>query len=232
MGVVGLVVGIVMLAILLLAVEPLRSGVGDALSGDTAHLREDLRGLEFGGVLITLIIALAHVVIWYPAEILDAAVGYVYGFWGGFVLVMVGWLGNAALAYWVGRHAARPVLDRFIGRHRFDRLERLAEAGGVPLLLGMRVVPVIPFSFFSIVAGAARVDFMTFMWTTAVGYLPLTAVFVYLGTRLESLSPTDPVLLAIGAVLIAGLVIGHRYRRRLLDSGPSEKPAPQPDPET
>ena len=46
----------------------------------------------------------------------------------------------------------------------------------------MRVVPVIPFSFFSIVAGAARVDLPTFLWTTAVGYLPLTGVFVYLGT--------------------------------------------------
>jgi uncharacterized membrane protein YdjX (TVP38/TMEM64 family) len=232
MGVLGLVAGILMLGVLLLAVEPLRSGVGDALSGDTAQLREDLRGLEFGGVLITLTIALAHVVIWYPAEILDAAVGYVYGFWGGLLLVMVGWLGNAALAYWVGRHAARPVLYRFIGRHRFDRLENLAETGGIPLLLGMRVVPVIPFSFFSIVAGAARVDLGTFMWTTAVGYLPLTAVFVYLGTRLESLSPTDPILLVIAAVLIVGMFIGHRYHRRLMASRPSEEGAPQPDPET
>ena len=48
-----------------------------------------------------------------------------------------------------------------------------------------------------------------------MGYLPLTAVFVYLGTRLESLSPTDPILLVIGAVLIVGLVIGHRFQRRM-----------------
>lgn len=213
-GILGVVGGAILLAALILAIEPLRSGVGDALSGDTAQLREDLHGLGGGGVAITLVLALTHVFIWYPAEILNAAVGYVYGFWGGLALVMVGWMGNAVLAYWVGRHAARPVLYRYIGQHRFDRLERLVEAGGVALLLGMRLVPVIPFSFFSIVAGAARVNFMTFMWTTAVGYLPLTAVFVYLGTRLESLSPTDPVLLAIAAVLIVGLVIGHRFRRR------------------
>lgn len=213
-GILGVVGGAFLLAVLILAIEPLRSGVGDALSGDTAQLREDLHGLGGGGVAITLVLALTHVFIWYPAEILNAAVGYVYGFWGGLALVMVGWMGNAVLAYWVGRHAARPVLYRYIGQHRFDRLERLVEAGGVALLLGMRLVPVIPFSFFSIVAGAARVNFMTFMWTTAVGYLPLTAVFVYLGTRLESLSPTDPVLLAIAAVLIVGLVIGHRFRRR------------------
>jgi uncharacterized membrane protein YdjX (TVP38/TMEM64 family) len=234
-GLLGLVAGIVLLALLLLAIEPLRTGVGDALSGDTAELRADLRGLGVGGVLITLTLAFAHVVVWYPAEILDAAVGFVYGFWGGFVLVMAGWLGNAVLAYWVGRHAARPVLYRFIGHQRFDRLEHLVEAGGIPLLLGMRVVPVIPFSFFSIVAGAARVNMGTFLWTTAVGYLPLTAVFVYLGTRLESLSPTDPILLAIVAVLVVGMVIGHRFHRRLTATprrAASGPPATTPQPES
>jgi uncharacterized membrane protein YdjX (TVP38/TMEM64 family) len=228
-GIVGVVAGAILLAILVVAVDPLRSGIGDALSGNTAQLRQDLHGLGVGGVVITLVLALAHVFVWYPAEILNAAVGYVYGFWGGLLLVMVGWLGNAVLAYWVGRHAARPVLYRFIGQHRFDRLERLVEAGGIALLLGIRLVPVIPFSFFSIVAGAARVNFMTFVWTTVVGYLPLTAVFVYLGTRLESLSPTDPVLLAIAAVLIVGLVLGHRFRRRYEATAST---APQPDPET
>ena len=83
-------------AILVLAIEPLRAGIGDAVSGDTADLREDLRGLGFGGVMITFILALAHAVIWYPAEILDLAVGYVYGFWGGLALVMVGWVANGA----------------------------------------------------------------------------------------------------------------------------------------
>jgi uncharacterized membrane protein YdjX (TVP38/TMEM64 family) len=230
-GVLGVFAGIVLLALLLLAIEPLRTGVGDALSGDTAQLRLDLRDLGVGGVLITLTLALAHVVVWYPAEILDAAVGFVYGFWGGLLLIMVGWTINAVAAYAVGRHAARPILYRFIGRHRFDRLEHLVESGGIPLLLGIRVVPVIPFSFFSIVAGAARVDLVTFMWTTVVGYLPLTAVFVYLGTRLESLSPTDPILLVIGAVLIIGLVIGHRFHRRLTATPHREASTPQTSPQ-
>jgi len=230
-GVIGVVAGILMLGVLVLAIEPLRAGIGDAVSGDTSELRGDLRGLGVGGVVITLILALAHVVIWYPTEILDAAVGYVYGFWGGLVLVMIGWLANGVLAYWVGRHAARPVLYRFIGRHRFDRLEQLVESGGVPLLLAMRFVPVVPFSFFSIVAGAAHAPLGTFMWTTAVGYLPLTAVFVYLGTRLESLSPTDPVLLAIAAVLIIGMIVGHRIHRRM-SATPSSEAAAQPESET
>ena len=213
-GIVGTLAGIALLAILILTIEPLRSGVGDAISGDTGDLRGDLRGLGVGGALITLMLALVHVVVWYPAEILDAAAGYVYGFWVGVPLVMAGWVLNGLVAYWVGRHAARPLLHRFIGRQRFERLEEMVEAGGVALLLGMRLIPVIPFSFFSIAAGAARADLLTFIWTTAVGYLPLTAVFVYLGSRLETLSPTDPILWIGAGVLIALVVLTRRFQRR------------------
>ena len=51
------------------------------------------------------------------------------------------------------------------------------------------------------------------MWTTVVGYLPLTAVFAYLGSRLEELSLDDP-LLWIGAVVLLGLLLLTRRRRR------------------
>jgi uncharacterized membrane protein YdjX (TVP38/TMEM64 family) len=206
--------GLALLGLLVLAIEPLRAGIGDAVSGDTDQLREDLRGLGFGGVLITFTLALAHAVIWYPAEILDLAVGYVYGFWGGLALVMAGWVVNGVLAYWIGRHAARPLLYRFAGQERFERLERMVEAGGVTLLLGMRLVPVVPFSAFSMVAGAAHAPLGTFIWTTAVGYLPLTAIFVYLGSQLEELSPTDPILWIGAAVLIGLLLITRAFHRR------------------
>ena len=211
-GVAITLVGIVALAALLLSVEPLRDGIGDAISADTDKLREDLRGLGVTGALIVLALALAHAFIWYPAEILDAAVGFVYDFWIAFPLVMAAWVLNGVVAYWIGRHAARPLLFRFIERHRFEQLERVVERGGIFLLLAMRLIPIIPFSLFSYVAGAAHVPLGRFIWTTAVGYIPITAVFVYLGSQLEELSLTDPVLWVGAAVLILLLFLTHRLR--------------------
>ena len=208
-------VGIVLLAALVFAIEPLRSGVSDAVSGDTGALRQDLRGLGFDGALIVLALGLVHVFVWYPAEILDAAVGYVYDFWVALPMIMAVWLINGLIAYTIGRHAARPVLYRFMARERFDRFELLAERGGVTLLLSMRLVPIVPFSLFSYAAGAARVPPGRFVWTTLVGYLPLTAVFVYLGSQLEELSATDPILWIGAAVLIALVVLTARLRRML-----------------
>ena len=212
-GVLVALAGIAVLAVLVFAIEPLRSGVFDAVAGDTGGLRDDLRGLGVAGALIALALALVHVVVWYPAEILDAAVGYVYDFWVAMPLIMAAWLINAVLAYSIGRHAARPVLHRFIGPARFDRFERLAERGGVTMLISMRLVPIVPFSLFSYAAGAARVPLGRFVWTTAIGYLPITAVFVYVGSRLEELSATDPLLWIGALVLIALVVLTARLRR-------------------
>jgi uncharacterized membrane protein YdjX (TVP38/TMEM64 family) len=86
------------------------------------------------------------------------------------------------------------------------------ENGGVTLLLAARLVPIVPFSLFSFVAGAAAAPRIRFLWTTAVGYLPITAVAVYLGTSLEDLSPTDPRVWAAVAIVLALLLLARRLR--------------------
>ena len=182
----------------------MRAGVGDALTGDTESLREDLS--EPAGALIVLALALLHSVVWYPAEILDAAAGYVFGFWVATPLVMGGWLLNGFVCWLIGRNVARPLLIRWLGEERFGRYERAVARGGVTLLIGMRLVPVVPFSLFSYAAGSARVPLGRFLWTTAVGYLPLTVLFTYLGSRLEELSLDDPLLWA-GALVLLGLLL-------------------------
>lgn len=217
---VGLAISIVALVLL---VHPLRQAVTDALSGDTASLREDLRGFGFGGVLLVLALALSHAIIFYPAEILDAAVGFVYGFWLGMPLIMVGWMLNALVCHQIGRHAARPALVKMFGDERFSRYEGVIDRGGVTLLLACRMVPIVPFSLFSYVAGSARVPLGTFMWTTAVGYLPLTILFVYLGSKLEELSPNDPAIW-IGAAGLIFFVLVTRKVLPMLNGGAPEEP--------
>lgn len=194
------------------AIEPMRDAALDAVSGESASLRKDLRDLGAAGVLLVAGLAALHTIIWYPAEILDAAAGYVYGFWPAMGILMVCWTAQGFLAYEIGRHAARPVLERFIRPERFDRLERAVDEGGVTLLLAARLVPIVPFSLFSYVAGAASAPRARFIWTTAVGYLPITALSVYLGTRLEDLSVTDPRIWGAVIGLLALLLLARRLK--------------------
>ena len=78
----------------------------------------------------------------------------------------------------------------------------------------LRLIPIVPFSLVSYAAGAARVPVWRFLWTTALGYLPITALAVYFGTRLEGLSLTDPLVLGSAAALLGLLLAGHWAMRR------------------
>ena len=210
LGVTAALAGALVVAVL--GIEPLRDAVGDVLRGDTESLRADLRALDAAGVALLYSLIAVHTFIWYPAEIVDAAAGFVYGFWPAFAMVMSGWVLQGLAAYGIGRKAARPLLYRFIGETRFVKLERAVDAGGIPLLLAARLVPIVPFSLFSYVAGAAKVPVGRFVWTTALGYIPITALSIYLGSRLEELSLTDPLVWAAVLVLVGLLLLTSRLR--------------------
>ena len=206
--------GLALLGVLVLAIPDLRHAVAAALSGDTDTVREELDDLGAAGPLLLLGLALIHSVVFFPAEIIDAAAGFAYGFFPALALMMVGWLASGLLCYAIGTSVARPLLDRWLGAERFERIEGMIERGGVTLLLAVRLIPIIPFSLSSYAAGAARVPVWRFVWTTAVGYLPITALSVYFGTRLEGLSLTDPLVLATVAALLLLLLAGHLIMRR------------------
>lgn len=222
--------GIVVLAALAFAVDPLREATKAAIEGDNAEVRHQIDRLGAAGPLLILALTLLHAVVFYPAEIVDAAAGFAYGFFPALALMMAGWILSGLICWVVGRHVARPLLDRWLGEERFERVERAIERGGPSLLIGMRLIPILPFSIVSYAAGAARVPPWRFVWTTAIGYLPITAIAVYFGTRLEGLSLTDPLVLGSALALLALLGVGHRAARRQARRAP-ERSADALDPE-
>ena len=206
--------GLAAMAAIVVAVDPLRDSVAAAVQGDHDEVREQIDRLGVGGPLLILALAILHSVIFYPAEIVDAAAGYAYGFFPALLLVMLGWILNGLVCWKIGQSIARPLLDRWFGEERFARAERAIERGGATLLLAMRLIPILPFSITSYAAGAARVPLWRFLWTTVLGYLPITALAVYFGTQLEGLSLTDPLVLGSALALLALLAAGHWTMRR------------------
>ena len=221
-GVAVTVAGILIGIGVALAIPSLRGAMSDALHGDTAAVREDLNG-NAAGALLVIWLALVHVIVWYPAEILDAATGYVFGFGVGFPLALGAWILSGLASYSVGRHFARPVLYRVAGEERFQRWERVIHRGGVLVLLGVRLIPIMPFSLMGYVCGAARISLWRFTWTTAVGYAPITAYFTYVGSRLEGFSAEDPILWIGGGALILGLFAIRFLLPHLAADSPSGK---------
>jgi uncharacterized membrane protein YdjX (TVP38/TMEM64 family) len=180
--------GVALLAGLVFAIPELHEAALAAIHGETDKVQSEIASLGIAGPLLILVLTLLHAVVFYPAEIVDAAAGLAYGFFPALLLVMSGWVLSGLACFFVGRSVARPLLDRWFGSGRFERIEARIERGGAKALIAARLIPIFPFSIVCYAAGAARVPVWRYTWTTAVGYLPITALSVYFGTQLDLLS--------------------------------------------
>jgi uncharacterized membrane protein YdjX (TVP38/TMEM64 family) len=121
---IGIVAVLGLLAVGVVVVDPLRDAVQHALSGDVDALRTELRDLGAAGAAVLVCLILLHAVVFFPAEIANATAGLIYGFFGGFALVMAAWIGSLLLAYGLGATAGRPLALRLAGRRRVEFAER------------------------------------------------------------------------------------------------------------
>ncbi len=147
--------------------------------------------------------------------------GWLFGFWQAVTIVTVGLILAAMAIFSLSRYLFRESIER-----RYTNFVALMnkhlEKEGAYYLLALRMAHV-PYSIVNPVSGASRVRTWTFCWTTAVGMLPVNAIWVYVGVRLPSLrelasngpgSLIDlPLILAmVGCATLAPLIrwlLGH-----------------------
>jgi uncharacterized membrane protein YdjX (TVP38/TMEM64 family) len=200
-------------AVVVLAVEPLRTAVGHALHGDVGALQAQLQALGVVGAIVLVGLILVHSVVLFPSEIVNATAGLVFGFLLGLPLVMVAWVISGLLAYWIGYSLGRPVAVKLVSEQRVATAERVIDRGGSTALVLSRLVPFVPYSLVGYVAGATRVPLWRYTWTSFVGILPITAAATYLGHALDNLSAGDP-LLWVAVVVFVGLALLTTYAAR------------------
>ena len=117
-----------------------------------------------------------------PAEIIALANGMLFGPWWGVAVTWVGAMLGAVLAYGLARALGRPAARAFIPTRHWARLEAIPIQAG-PLLV-IRLMPVISFNLVNYAAGVLGVPWWRFLWTTALGILPIVVTMVVLGREL------------------------------------------------
>jgi uncharacterized membrane protein YdjX (TVP38/TMEM64 family) len=127
--------------------------------------------------------------------------GWYFGFLRGLLLVSFASTTGATIAFLLCRFLFRETVQ-----HRFgDRLaafRRALDEEGAFYLFTLRLIPVVPFFVINAVMGLTRLSVLTFWWVSQLGMLPATAVYVYAGASLPSLSQiSDPSLLRRGDVV-------------------------------
>lgn len=143
-----------------------------------------IRGFGPWAPIAAMLLMVVHAFVPLPAEMVALGNGMIFGpvlgiavTWGG---AMLGAILSYALARWLGQPFVRALLPEKSWR-RIETLPRQAA-----MLLLARLIPVISFNLVNYAAGLVGIGWWPFLWTTAVGILPLTILMVVIGHGMAS----------------------------------------------
>lgn len=161
--------------------------------------------------LAVIVLMVLHSFVPFPAEILALCAGAIFGTLLGAALIWSGAMLGALVAFGIARRLGQEAVRAWLSEAQAQQLDAWTEERGALALLAARLIPVIAFNLINYAAGLTRVRLWTFVWTTALGILPVTLLSTWFGARM--LGMNWPVLAAVSAGLLIGLFAMHRLAR-------------------
>ena len=181
-------------------------------------------------IVIYPLLVMAATVLLLPGGILSLGGGFFFGLWWGTLLVLVGNLLGAAVAFFVGDKLGRKfVRKRILRDPRWAALDGAIGKHGPRIIFYSQLNPLFPTSLFNYLYGITKVPFWECLKWVALGRLPGIFLYSYLGTLgqlgiriLRGDSEPGPMEYALwggGLVLTVGVaaLLGHTATKVIED---------------
>ena len=118
-----------------------------------------------------------------PGGFLSLGGGFFFGLWWGFLIILVGNVGGAAISFYISRWIGRRWLHRKLMRNRtLEALEPAVQREGWKIILLSQLHPLFPTSLLNYLYGLTRIRFRTCILWVAIGQAPGLFLYAYLGT--------------------------------------------------
>ncbi len=133
------------------------------------------------------------------AAVMTLAIGAIFGFVTGTILVSFASTIGATLAFVIARFLLRDTVQAKFG-DKLKAINQGVEKDGAFYLFGLRLVPLFPFFVINLVMGLTPIRTWTFAWVSQVGMFAGTLVYVNAGTQLAKID-------SLSGILSPGLII-------------------------
>jgi len=104
-----------------------------------------------------------------PGQALMVACGYLYGFWGGFLLSWFSLVVGGELAFVLARRYGRSFAERWVSPQALSRWDKAAEGQGVTFFSLSLVLPLVPNDAMCYVAGLGTISRPRFITANMLG---------------------------------------------------------------
>lgn len=197
----GVVLGLLGLLLLIGLSAPLREPLWVLVTNpSTEGVQRILASTPVWLPLVIIGLMILHTLVPVPAEFLAVAAGMTLGPLWGFVTIWVGAMLGAYLGFLLARAFGQPVLRLLVKPSRLERSQRWLQQIDIPILIAVRLLPIISFNLINFALGLTTLSWWRFSWTTAVGIVPATILMVTFGAHLSDWRML--VLMALAALLL------------------------------
>ena len=211
-------IGLIFWSVLLYSFWQYRT-VNDLSYTDVLFQLLDFFTASMWGPVIYMILYAVRPLIFFPATLLTALSGALFGFWWGVIYTIVGENASANFAYWIGRFFGKGLKleDSIIG----NWVEALRKRPFASVLF-MRLF-YFPFDLTNYGSGILKVDWKSYFTATLIGIMPGLTTFVALGAAidLEEFKTTgltfdafDPKFLALSIAIFIGSLMLSRFLKK------------------
>ncbi len=175
------------------------------------NLLEYVNNYYILSVLVYIGIYFAVVALSIPgATILTLLGGFFFGPWAGTLVVNIGATLGAFAIFLIARFFLGENLQKKYEK-QLDKFNREISENGKNYMLTLRLIPIFPFFLINILAGLTTLPAFTFLWTTALGIIPGSFVYAYIGYAGKSITEsrgvfTPQILLALILLSVLSLV--------------------------
>ena len=134
------------------------------------------------GVIIFIIAYALATVLFLPGWIFTVSAGLIYGIIGGTFVALCGAVIGATLVFLVGRYSLRENIEEITEKNpRFAAIDEAIGKNGWKIVGLLRLSPLIPFNLSNYFYGITSISFGAYVLVSAVGMIPGTLLYAYLG---------------------------------------------------
>ncbi|HLN81351.1 MAG TPA: TVP38/TMEM64 family protein [Thermoanaerobaculia bacterium] len=163
-----------------------------------------------------------------PAWLFALVAGLAFGLAKGILLVWASATTAAVAGFLISRYFARHRIEKLAKKNeKYEAVDRAIKRHGWKVILLLRASPLLPYTVSNYIYGLTAVDFLHYLLATAVGLVPMVAVYVSIGAagREAALAAAqgghhnvvELVVLGVGIVFtVAAVILITRAARREL----------------
>ncbi|EDV0263678.1 TVP38/TMEM64 family protein [Salmonella enterica subsp. salamae] len=189
----------------------------------------------WAGAGVFVVIFVTATMLFFPASLLTALAGWLFGMTGGTLIALLGGVASSLLAFALGKSSLFPLATRMATRSRYLKSGlSLTRQNSIVLVLLLRLSSVVPFAPLNYGLGASGMSFRKYLAATVPGLIPGTFIYAGAGAAVSDVntliqggfSPMEFMhntsVLTGGAGAITGLLLLYLLQRSIRKKRGSE----------